>query len=372
MTNVLVKIFARGFFKVNSGFLVFLFAALLSYCFFINTAGDIKLLSASDVLYYNFIVLINFVSNPIITILFFIGWLAYTIKSWYYVFGQLYVSHHQFLFYSTLSSSRLHQFRSWFYAQFVISLPFVFYALIAVITGIAFHQYITVVIIILFTFLLISVSALIYVNRMNSLIREKSNSWLFNLSRYWRKPFFSLFIYYIFDRLKLTYMITKALSYLVIICVMFSLADVKHDPRVAGLAILGVVITHSILLYQQHKFELTYLSISRNFPYSISSLYLHYIFTYVLLLLPEVMWLFISFNPITAVELLLLLLSMTMLLHCILYKIGLAMNNYLPWVLGLFLMMFLFILFGWVWLLVPVCFVVSFTMFSLNYYKAEP
>ena len=152
---------------------------------------------------------------------------------------------------------------------------------------------------------------------------------------------------------------------------MFSLADVKHDPRVAGLAILGVVIAHSILIYQQHRFELTYLSISRNFPYSISSLYLHYIFTYALLLLPEVIWLFVSFNPITAAGLLLILLSMIMLLHCILYKIGLAMNSYLPWVLGLFLVMFLFILFGWMSLLVPVCFVVSFTIFNLNYYKAE-
>ena len=204
MTNVLVKIFAKGFYKVNSGFLVFLFAALLSYCFFINTAGDIKLLSASEVLYYNFIMLINFVSNPIITLLFFIGWLIYTVKSWYYVWGQLYVAHHQFLFYSTLSSGRLKQFKSWFYMQFIISLPFVFYALIAMITGIACHQYITVVIITLFTFLLISVSALIYVKKMNNLIREKSNPWLFNLSRYWRKQFFSLFFYYIFDRLKLT------------------------------------------------------------------------------------------------------------------------------------------------------------------------
>jgi hypothetical protein len=263
------------------------------------------------------------------------------------------------------------QFRSWFYTQFIVSLPFVFYALIAVITGIVFHEYLMALIITLFTPLLISISAFIYVIKLNSLIQNNNSWWMFVLSRRWRKPFFSLFLYYVSDKLKLTYIITKLLSYVVIISVMFSLADVKQDPRVVGLVILGVVIAHSILIYQQHKFELIFLTTSRNFPYSIGNLYFNYLLTYMFLLLPEIIWLFASFTPIMSIGLLLLLLSMVMLFHCILYKIGLAMNNYLPWVLGLFLITFLFILFGLMWLLVPIYFIVSFVIFNMNYYKAE-
>jgi hypothetical protein len=43
LSNILIKIFARGFYKVNSGLLIFLFVILVSYCFFINTLGDVVL-----------------------------------------------------------------------------------------------------------------------------------------------------------------------------------------------------------------------------------------------------------------------------------------------------------------------------------------
>jgi len=206
---------------------------------------------------------------------------------------------------------------------------------------------------------------------VNNLIREKNTSWIFSIIRYWRKPFFSLFIYHVFDKLKLTYVLTKLLSYVAIIGILFSFADVKHDPRVAGLIILGVITAHTILIYQQHRFELTYLSMARNFPYSIGNLYINYVLSYLVLLLPESIWLFLSFNAITAIGLLLLSLSLVLLFHCLLYKLGLAMNKYLPLILSLFILNFCLILFGLMWLLMPVCILVSFIVFYLNYYKAE-
>ena len=371
MTNVLIKIFARGFYKVHSGFLVFIFVVLVSYCFFINTAGDVKLLPKGKELYYHFIVLINFVSNPAITIGFLIAWLIYTIKSWNFVSGQLLMEDNQFLFYSLNAFNRVRQFKGWLYMQFIISLPFVFYTLIAAVTGIVLHYYMIVACILAFTFLLIAISALAYVKLVNNLVNEKQISWLFRLSRQWGKPFFSLFIYHIFDRLKVTYALSKLLSYIVIISVFFALADVRNDPRVAGLTILGIVTAHAILIYQQHKFGLTYLSISRNFPYSMSNWYVHYALTYLVLLLPECTWLFISFNLATAFALLLLCLGIIMLFHCLLYKIGLAMNKYLPWIFGLFFGISTLILFGLIWPLIPACLVASFMLFYFNYYKAE-
>jgi hypothetical protein len=302
---------------------------------------------------------------------FFIAWLIYTIKSWYYVSGQLTVIHNQFLFYSSTSLSKLNQFKYWFYAQFVISLPFVCYAVIAAIVGICIHQYLITAIILLFALLLVGISALIYVRRVNNLVHEKRRSGLLSLSRHWRKPFFSLFIYYISDRLKLTYFITKLLSYLIIISIMFSLADVRYDIRVIGFAVLGVVMAHAVLVYQQHKFEQTYLGISRNFPYSVSHLYMQYIFTYMLLLLPEILWLFLTFSPLLAAGLLMLLIGQVLLFHSIIYKIGLAMNRYLPLVMCLFFGLFLFILFGWIWVLLPGSLLLSFALFNINYYKAE-
>ena len=371
LRNILVKIFARGFYKVNSGLLIFLFVILVSYCFFINTLGDVKLLPPGKELYYQFFILLNFVSSPAMLLMFFTTWIFYTIKSWQYVSGQLRIEHHGFLYYSILSATRLEQFKGWFYTQFIISLPFVFYALLASVIGVVLHHYAMVGVILLFTLLLITITALIYTKQLNNLVHDDGQSWLAGTAQSWRKPFFSLFIYHVFDRLKMALLLTKLLSYTVIISVMFSFTDVQIDGRIAAFAVLGVALAHSILIYQQHRFGLIYLTITRNFPYSLTRLYLQQLLTYLVLLLPEGVWLFINFDFFMAVGLLLMLLSITMLFHCVLYRIGLAMNNYLPWLLGLFFAISLVILFGLTWLLIPFCFAISFMLFYFNYYREE-
>jgi hypothetical protein len=371
MTTILIKLFARTFYKVHSGLLIFLFVSLISYCFFINTAGDIKLISSAQVVFYNFILLITFVSKPIMTILFFMAWLLYSIKSWQYVSGQLLLPENVFLFYSANSFAPAKQFKSWFYMQFIISLPFVFYAVIAIVIGLIFQHYFIVVSIIAFTFLLISVSALVYVRLVNNLVQSKGSSLVFKLSRQWKKPFFSLTAYYVLNRLKLGYFITKLLSYFIIIGTLFSFADVRYDIRVAAITVLGIATAHAMLIYQQYKFGQTYLGITRNFPYGIIRLYLYLTLNYLFLLLPEVIWLFISFNILTAIGLLILLLGIALLFHCILYQIGIAMNKYLPRISGLFVLLFWIILFGGAWALTPLCIIVSFAIFYTNYYKAE-
>ena len=367
MTKILVKIFAHGFYKVNSGFLVFLFGILLSYCLFINTAGDITLMPPGKVLYYNFIMLINFAGSPIITAIFFMGWLIYTIKSWWYVSGQLTVVYHQFLFYSIPSFSRWRQFKSWLLVQFVISLPFVFYVLIASVAGFIFQHGVMVVLIWLFTILLIAISAWIYTYQINRLIISKGSSPLLMLTHNWLKPFFSLFIYYVFNRQKLAYIITKLLSYFVIVGLFFMLADVKNDTRVAALLIAGIATAHAILIYQQHRFEELYFAISRNLPFSIYQTYLRYLFTYTLLFLPEEIWLFINFNRLKAIGLLFLLWAITLLFHTLIYKTGLVMNRYVRVVAALLFAISVFILFGWVWILIPVCLLISMRLMTRYY-----
>lgn len=371
VTNILIKVFAKTFYKVHSGLLVFLFVSLISYCFFINTAGDIKLLSSAQAVFYNFILLITFVSKPIMTMLFFIIWLLYSIKSWQYVSAQLLLPENGFLFYSLNAFSPLKQFKSWFYTQFIISMPFVFYASIASVIGLIFQHYVIVTLIIAFTFLLISASALVYVRLVNNLVQSKGSPFVFTLSRRWKKPFFSLTAYYVLNRLKLGYFLTKLFSYFIIIGTLFSFADVQHDIRVAAIIILSIATAHAMLIYQQYKFGQTYLGITRNFPYGIKRLYLYHALNYLFLLLPEVIWLFISFNIITAIGLLILLLGIVLLFHCMLYNIGTAMNKYLPRVAGLFVLLFWIILFGGTWVLMHVCIMASFAIFYTNYYKAE-
>lgn len=371
LTNILIKIFARGFYKVNSGLLIFLFVVIISYCFFVNTLGDVKLLPPGEELYYHFMILMTFVSSPAMMLMFFLTWLFYTIKSWQFVSGQMRIEHHEFLYYSVLSANKATQFKSWFYTQFVISLPFVVYAALASVVGIVFQHYVMVSIIILFTLLLIATTALLYTTQLNKLVYEQSRSTLLTLGKGWKKPFFSLFIYYALDKLKLALILSKLLSYIVIISILYSFADSPDDVRVPAFAVLAIVMAHAILVYRQHHFELVYLPITRNLPYSLGWLYLQQAITWLLLLLPECAWLLATHGFLQAIYLLVLLLSIAMLFNCMLYRLEFAMNKYLPWLFGLFVGMWVVILFGLAWVLIPVCLVSSFGLFYYNYYKGE-
>lgn len=371
LTHVLARIFARGFYKSHSGLLVFLFVTLISYCFFINTAGDVKLLRQDEQIFYHFILLITFVSSPLMTGLFFVAWLVYTVKSYTYITGQLPIAHHQFIYYSSLSYSRLNQFKSWFYTQAIISLPFLLYAIVAAVTAVIFHHYLVILVIFGYALLLIAITAAAYVYKVSRLIDKSHRSWVFILSKYWFKPYFSLFVYYVFDKQKVTYVITKALCYLIIIGILFSFDDVRNDKRVAGLIILGIVTAHSLLIYQQHHFEQTYLSTVRNLPLSRVNLYLYNIAAYLILLSPEIIWIFITFNLSFAVALLLLMISLIELFNSVLYKYGVTMRKYLPSIFSLFFGLFLAILFGLIWLMIPLLVISSFLIFYFNYYKAD-
>jgi len=371
LTNILIKIFARGFYKVNSGLLIFLFVVIISYCFFVNTLGDVKLLPPGEELYYHFMILMAFVSSPAMMLMFFTAWLFYTVKSWQFVSGQIRIEHHEFLYYSVLSAGKARQFKSWFWTQFIISLPFVVYTVLASVVGIVFRHYIMVAIILSFTVALIAVTAFMYTNQLNRLIHEQRRSTMLTLGQSWKKPFFSLFIYHVFDRLKLAFVLSKLLSYVAIISILYSFADSWSDGRVAAFAVLSIVMAHAILIYRQHHFSLVYLPITRNLPYSLSWLYLQQGITWLLLLSPECAWILLSFHITQALALLVLMISITMLFNSMLYRIGLAMNTYLPWLFGLFVGMWVLILFGLSWVLAPVCLMGSFGLFYYNYYKEE-
>ncbi len=294
-------------------------------------------------------------------------WAVYTIKTIHYTSGQVLAVNQQFLFYSSNSISKIPQFKSWFFMQVVVLLPLISYGLIAICVGLYNQYYLASVTILLYLLLLTAGSAWLYVRLVNKLIDGSKQSILLKLSGKWHKPLFSLFVYNVFDKMKVTYIITKALSWLIVTGVFYLFADVQYDVRVAGIAMLAIIMAHANLIYQEHIFEETYLSFSRNLPYSYASRFLNYLKTYFTLLVPEVIWMFIRFSPPIAFELLLFGLSTCMLLHCLIYWLGVNMDKYIQWLLGLFVVVFWVILFKLTWLLIPFNLGVAYLIFRKRY-----
>ncbi|SHM19261.1 hypothetical protein [Mucilaginibacter sp. OK098] len=359
LTNILLKIFASGFYRAHAG--------ILCVGFFVMFG----MVEPGQLLNYHKTLMLTLVSSPLMMVVVFACWLIYTIKSWHYVIGQITAVNQQFLFYSSNAFTKNRQFKSWFYLQLVLLLPISVYGAIAAGVGLAHHYYLIPLAIIAYLFLLAGLSAILYHGTVNKLVDGSTQGWMLTLSSKWRKPWFSLFIYHVFDQHKITWLVTKALSYLLITGFFLLFADVAHDIRVAGIALLAVVVAHVKLIFEERSFEEKWLSFTRNLPYSRVRLFGSFAGVYLILMFPESIWLFSRFNPLIAFELLLAGISIAMLFHCLLYYIGLDMEKYMLWIFFLFVVIFWLILFKLLLVLVVLNLVVSFGVFWKCYYRSR-
>src|SRR5690606_21267979 len=131
---VLIKIFVRGFYRVHSGVFLFFFVTVLMYFFFIEVLNQTHL-PPDQIVLYNLILVLTFISSPGMVALVFVVWFGLTVKSWNYVMGQMLIPSNQFLFYSSTSINKVNQFKSWFLTQLTISLPMVGYGIFSFIIG---------------------------------------------------------------------------------------------------------------------------------------------------------------------------------------------------------------------------------------------
>jgi hypothetical protein len=357
LSRVLTKIFAAGFYQVHSGTLLVAFIILV---------GAVP---PGQLLFYHRALMLAFVSSPLMMGIVFILWLAYLFKSWHYVAGKLFAPGQLFLFYSAGAYTHQQLIKSWALVQSIILLPMIIYGGMAAVLGVANRLYLGPLVVVSFLTAMVYISAAFHTTMINRLMENCSTSRLLLITAKWKKPFFSLFIYQVFDQLKLTWLITKGLSWLIITGVFAVFSDVRHDARVAGIAMLAVVTAHAVLIFEDRRFGETRLSFGRNIPFARSALFAGDALVYFALLLPENIWLFTRFEPVLALQLLLFGITAALLLKSLLYRIGLDMEVYLQWVLGLFIVLFWIVMFKLLWLLGVINLWVAFALFYNSYYR---
>jgi hypothetical protein len=367
LTRILIKLFARGFYRANAGLLLSFFVIIVSYTILITPAGTMnhELFEFSQL-----IVMLTFISSPVTLSIIFLAWLLYTIKSWQYVSIQLTANENGFLFYSSTSMSRFRQLQSWWWMQAVITLPLTVYGLLSVIFGIAHQHFLFPFITLVYLFLLITGSAGIYVWQANRLSAGVPKTFAFKLPTRWPKPFFSLFLYYIIHRLKTGGIITKALSVFCLCSGVYAIASRnRHDVRVGGLVLLTAVAAHVYLVYQEHRFDIMTLSFARNFPYSRNRLFTYTLLRYLLLLAPEIVLLYVLESPLQATLLSFYAISVLSCFRGLLYLTGLNMNIYLPLVFLVYILLFWLIMYGYLWPSACVNLLLGYILFYNSYYS---
>jgi hypothetical protein len=366
LTIVLAKIFVRGFYRRHGGMLLFLFVTLITYWFFINVLNETHL-APEERIVQNLLLVLTVLSSPVMTGIVFIAWLLFTVKSWTYISDQMTLPVNQFLFYSITSFNKSSQLKSWFIIQLLISIPLLAYGLFSLVIGLIYDYHAVPILIFCYIVLLALISAFIYVKAGTSTTTKPKI--LSEISKRWRKPFFSLFLYHIAHRLKINFTVTKLLSYGIITGGSYLLQGETNNTRAAEIIILGVVIAHAVLIFQSDRFENSYLSFSRNFPFTKIRTYSTWGFTYLLLTLPENSWLLMAFDIKTATMLVLFNLSTALLFRSLLFSIIPEMKKYLYWIFYLFILYFLLILFRAMVFFIPLNFFVSFVLHSVHYWK---
>ncbi|MXV13807.1 hypothetical protein [Hufsiella ginkgonis] len=359
LTVVLSKIFVNGFYRAHAGLFIFAFLVIF---------GSVD---PGQLLGYHRALMLAFVSDPVMLSLVFAGWLLYALKTFHYVASQLNGSSQQFLFYSSNSFGKPEQLKSWCAVQLAIMLPVSVYGLLAAAMGLYHHLYVLPVVVICYLLLLVTGCAWLYVRLVNRLSDRSQLSVLTRFSQQWRKPFFSLYGYQVMHQAKVAYLLVKLLSWGIITAVFALFADVSSDSRVACIALLAIAAAHAVLVFNQHVFERERMQFSRNLPYTRLSLFGGYLLGYLVLVIPEAIWIFSRFNLVMAAGLLVFALGTIMLLHCLLYWLGPDMDRYMQWVGGLFVVLFLVILFRWTVALCPGSFAAAYLLFYRNYYRSH-
>jgi len=283
--------------------------------------------------------------------------------------AKIYQVQQQFLFYSVNSYAKTQQIYAWVIVQSVVSIPILAYMLISVGLAISHQYYFSAIIILVYLAALLLLSALFYTWQINKLIDGHKSTLILKLTRPFKKPFFSLYVYHVFNSLKIKYLIIKLVSYLTITAVFLLFADVKTDIRVASIAMLAVATAHCMLVLEARQFEITFLAFARTLPISRFKLFISQMGTYGLLLFPEFIWLLFNLPVLTALGLFAFCLSIVLLLSSSLYLLGLDQEKYFKVVFATFVITFMLILFNLMCISVLINVSAAYLIFYLNYYK---
>lgn len=364
LAKVLLKIFAAGFYRAHSGMLVFLFGTLISYCFFINTLGNVPIWAFAE---WNLVITLSLVTNPFILLLFCLICFGYSVKSTQYISAQLALKQNEFLYYSCSSLSKFQQYKGWFAVQLNVLLPLWLYAIFATIIGISYGHYIIPFLIILYLFILTGISTLIYLRIVNSLLDVNKQSLVMRFIRDWNKPLFFLYTFYVFNKHKLAYVITKIASRIFMIGMVSLFSDQKHDVIIPITIILFIVTTHSILIYNEYRFTETYLYFSHNLPYSKYRLFVGFSANYLILMLPEILWFITNYKFIVVVGIVCFGLSLVLLFRSVMYLLGLDIKRFMFGIFLLFNVFFLAIIYQIIWYLVPINLLIAYVLFVRNH-----
>src|SRR5690606_10289706 len=187
----------------------------------------------------------------------------------------------------------------------------------------------------------------------------------------WPKPLFSLFLFEILFHGKLAYLITKGFSFMLLLSLLHLFSDVDYPARAGAIIAICISSSHAILSYQDYIFTETHLGFVQHLPFKRLFLYLNMACSYIVLLLPELVWFLLAFHFPLASQLIMLSLSGILLIRVSLCFPRANMGSSIKLTFSWSFISMIFLLYDYGWYLIAINLITSFMIYHLNYYKKE-
>jgi hypothetical protein len=280
MNQVLTKILATQFYKINAGFFLASFILLFGL---LNGQATIEL-------HYQIMRSItssfSFMAGAMIV------WVLYNIKCLSYGLKTIHAPENSFL-YEIRAVNNNRQKLLWIANHIMLLAPMLTYAGITIVVGITNRHYLHTSLFLLFQLLLCS-SGLIYFQAINSSHKQPRYNITLPKTNF-RKGLFSFLLLYSLDTKKTTFIGIKLLSLLLLQGLIAANAYEVNRESVCVL-IIFLISAHALLPIYYVTFMEEELAFMRNLPIPALKKFASYVFTYAIIFLPELLFLLINGN----------------------------------------------------------------------------
>lgn len=333
LLNFLVKVLVKQFYSINAGFFLFGF-----FFFFGIVKGEM-------LIPYHRSLILSIISTPAFTAIVCLAWLAYTIKCIQFCTNVIKGAGSSYIY--TLKSLQVSkQVTLYLFVSLLQYLPILIYAGFVVYMALAKSLWIAGFIIAACQLLLIVLAAAaLYRNINQNNLIHPWDQWLTKFGSFLqvRIGYIGFLLGHLFYEKKMAFAVVKIFS-LLLLSVSFIRNGDDFDNDLFNIFFQVILTAHALLVFYVTVFSESQLSFSRNLPMPLYKIAGVYLFTFSILLLPELSFMLVNNHGNLAVSSILLqyltAVATLFLYTGILYGCGLAMEGYMLFVMIAFIMLF--------------------------------
>lgn len=295
MKSTLIKIFAKGFYKKYAKAFLLGFCMFFSYCIFIQTAGEF-LTESKD--FWTMLISLKVATDPVFIGLFWVTAIIYVIILLKYIRFELIQERNSFLQY-TLNGMKSSTRRNYWAVVILIGLlPLIVYACYSLLIGYYLANNLRGGFSLLYLLGLLIV-AVLYIDHFRLIsITDRENPLLRYSTRFNKGQLHLFNLYNHINHNLATLIVSKSLSLLTIYVLisLFGIKGTENDIRYVIYITMTLGCINAVLLYKDFVFEGQSMIFMLNFPSNRIKRFILPIPYYLILVLPEIIYLAFAFR----------------------------------------------------------------------------